>query len=213
VDDRFADYDVLAGFDGLSWNDKTREVIAARQALTIPEGVLTDRQLATLKAVKARVCPDFPGRAPTTTLAMLVHRIATDESDGTRHYRLPPFAECWRHGLDAIEAEAQARYGFAMADLAEQPADATLRAIERGETKASAWAALPPALFWSHRLIPDLVSAHWAQPQAWSAMGFGGPASPRGYVRLSANRRDPWEAVEHGDTPRFGLPRRHGGRS
>jgi hypothetical protein len=31
-------------------------------------------------------------------------------------------------------------------------------------------------------------------------MGFGGPASPRGYVRLDADKRDPWEAAEaHGD--------------
>jgi hypothetical protein len=24
-------------------------------------------------------------------------------------------------------------------------------------------------------------------------VGFGGPASPRGYVRLGLNQRDPWE--------------------
>ena len=27
-------------------------------------------------------------------------------------------------------------------------------------------------------------------------IGFGGPASPRGYVRMNFDRRDPWEAVE-----------------
>ena len=27
-------------------------------------------------------------------------------------------------------------------------------------------------------------------------MGFGGPASPRGYVRMELDRRDPWEAAE-----------------
>jgi hypothetical protein len=27
-------------------------------------------------------------------------------------------------------------------------------------------------------------------------MGFGGPASPRGYVRMGLDRRDPWEAAE-----------------
>jgi hypothetical protein len=30
-------------------------------------------------------------------------------------------------------------------------------------------------------------------------MGFGGPANPRGYVRLYTNRRDAWEAVETQD--------------
>ena len=33
-------------------------------------------------------------------------------------------------------------------------------------------------------------------PTAWNEIGFGGPASPRGYVRMGLDRRDPWEAVE-----------------
>ena len=35
-------------------------------------------------------------------------------------------------------------------------------------------------------------------PTAWSEIGWGGPASPRGYVRLDFNERDPWEAAEAG---------------
>jgi hypothetical protein len=27
-------------------------------------------------------------------------------------------------------------------------------------------------------------------------MGFGGPAAPRGYLRLGPDERDPWEARE-----------------
>ena len=34
------------------------------------------------------------------------------------------------------------------------------------------------------------------QPTAWNEIGFGGPASPRGYVRMDFDRRDPWEAAE-----------------
>jgi len=212
VDDRYSEYDVLAKRDTQSWNPQTRDVIEQRMALAIPEGVLTERQLATLRAVKDRLCPDFPGRPPTSTVAMIVRRIARNESDGTRHHRLPGTSECWRQGLEAIEAEARLRRGHSFADLPADEADALLRCVQNGETQAAEWADLPPQLFWSYRLLADLVSAHWAQPQAWSAMGFGGPASPRGYVRLDANKRDPWEAVEQGDTPRFGLPRRHGGR-
>ena len=36
--------------------------------------------------------------------------------------------------------------------------------------------------------------AYYAHPSAWNEIGFGGPASPRGYVRMDFNRRDPWEA-------------------
>jgi len=210
VAESYASYDVLAKRDSMSWDDFTRAVIDRRLALTVPEDVLEPTQLATLRAVVGRICPDPPGRPPTTTLAMLVHRIAADAGDGYRHHLLPRFAECWRRGLDAIDAEAQARFAGPFAALDGEQADAVLRAIEQGETLAAAWAGLPPRLFWQWRLIPDCVSAHWSQPSLWSAMGYGGPASPRGYVRLGINRRDPWEALEEG-TKHRGLPRHHAG--
>jgi hypothetical protein len=105
--------------------------------------------------------------------------------------------EAWERGLDAIDAEARARFGHGFAVLDGGQADAVLRAVECGETIAD-W-PFPPEVFWSWRLLTDVVSAYYAHPSAWSAMGFGGPASPRGYVRLDANRRDPWEAAERGD--------------
>jgi hypothetical protein len=51
-------------------------------------------------------------------------------------------------------------------------------------------------LFFEHRVIPDITHAYYAHPVAWNEIGFGGPASPRGYVRMGLDRRDPWEAVE-----------------
>ena len=40
------------------------------------------------------------------------------------------------------------------------------------------------------------VPALYSHPKAWNEIGFGGPASPRGYVRLDGDRPDPWEAAE-----------------
>jgi hypothetical protein len=40
------------------------------------------------------------------------------------------------------------------------------------------------------------VTCYYGHPTAWSEIGFGGPASPRGYVRMDFDRRDPWEAAE-----------------
>jgi hypothetical protein len=42
----------------------------------------------------------------------------------------------------------------------------------------------------------DIVVAYYAHPTAWNEIGFGGPASPRGYVRMGFDKRDPWEAAE-----------------
>ncbi len=207
--DRFPTYDVLAKRDSPSWNDKTREVIDQRLALEVPEGVLTPVQLATLRKLVQRLCPDPPGRPPTTTLAMIVHRIGNDLCDGYRHHQLPPTAEAWRCGLDAIEAEARARYAVAFAALTDANADIIIRQLSLGDVVAREWGDLPPQLFWQWRVLPDCVSSHWSQPSVWSAIGFGGPAAPRGYVRTGVDRRDPWEAIETGE-PLRGLPRHRG---
>lgn len=204
--DRFPTYDVLTKRDSPSWNDKTREVIDRRLALQVAEGVLTATQLATLRALVRCLCPDPPGRAPTTTLAMMVDKIARNESDGYRHHRLPTTGEAWRRGLDALEAEARARYAVAFAALIDGNVEIVVRRLSLGDVIAREWEHLPPQVFWRWRVLPDCVSAHWAQPSLWSAMGFGGPAAPRGYVRTGVDRRDPWEAVEAGERLR-GLPR------
>jgi hypothetical protein len=55
---------------------------------------------------------------------------------------------------------------------------------------------MPARVFFKERVVSDVVKSYYAHPIAWSEIGWGGPASPRGYVRLQADRRDPWEAAE-----------------
>ena len=196
--DRFPDYDVLAKRDTTSWNDRTRDVIDARLALSDEGDALTPRRRATLRAVADRIVPQPEGRAPVNTVAILMEKIGQHTGDGYRPDGLPRLRDAWERGLDALDAEARARHGTALADLDGRALDALLTCVERGEVKGD-WGGLDPQLFWKWRLTADLVSAYWAHASAWSAMGFGGPASPRGYVRLDVNRRDPWEAAERGD--------------
>ena len=65
-----------------------------------------------------------------------------------------------------------------------------------GELRNQAWGDMPCGLFFKARLLPDIVKTYYSHPTAWNEIGWGGPASPRGYVRLGADRRDPWEAAE-----------------
>ncbi|EQB00954.1 gluconate 2-dehydrogenase subunit 3 family protein [Sphingobium sp. HDIP04] len=194
--DRFPGYDVLAKADSQSWDAITRRTIAERIALAERQDVLTDRQRLTLRAVIDRITPQPEGRPPVNAAAILLEKIAGEEGDGYRHHRLPLLRVAWSRGLDAIEAEACARYGRAFDTLDGKLQDELLRMIEAGEAHDPAWADMPPDIFFIWRLIPDIVAAYWSHPSAWSAMGFGGPASPRGYVRLDADRRDPWEGAE-----------------
>jgi hypothetical protein len=60
---------------------------------------------------------------------------------------------------------------------------------------------MPCKLFFNERAVHDIAGAYYAHPTAWNEIGFGGPASPRGYVRMGFDKRDPWDAVE---SPRDG---------
>ena len=108
---------------------------------------------------------------------------------------MPPMAEAWRRGLAGVEAEAGRRHGRAFADLDAEGQDAVL--LGGGKRRRST----PPASmasrrthFFRHVLLKTVVGVYYSHPKAWSEIGFGGPASPRGYVRLGLDERDRWEA-------------------
>ena len=194
--DRFPGYDVLSKRGTQSWNPRTRAAVDRRLAMPAPDGVLDETELMTLRALVARIAPQPRGRPPANTVALLLEKVARNAGDGFRPASLPATAQAWRIILRAIEAEAQARWADSFAHLASEQADALLRDVAAGSAANANWEGISPALFWSWRIIPDIVAAHWSHPSTWSAMGFGGPASPRGYVRLATDRRDPWEAEE-----------------
>jgi Gluconate 2-dehydrogenase subunit 3 len=196
VSERYPGYDVLAKRHTPSWNDQTRRVIDRR--LAVPRGprFLAEAEWRTLEGVCSRIVPQPKTRPPVPIAAMIDAKLFENHGDGYRDHRMPPMREAWRRGLTAIDKEARLRHGvgFDVLDASEQ--DALLRAAQDGLLTDSAWESLDSAVFFAKRLLPDIVMAYYAHPTAWSEIGFGGPASPRGYVRMNFDRRDPWEAAE-----------------
>jgi Gluconate 2-dehydrogenase subunit 3 len=195
VSARFPGYDVLAKRHSPSWNEKTRQVIDARLALRAEPRFLTAVEFRTLEAIANCIVPQPPDRLPVPLAAMVDNKLFNNTGDGYRDHRLPPLREAWRRGLAGIDAEARRRHnvGFAQLDRSEQ--DAVLRAVQDGKI-ADDWGDMPPAVFFAKRLLFDIVTQYYSHPTAWNEIGFGGPASPRGYVRMFFDRRDPWEAAE-----------------
>jgi len=200
--DRYPGYDVLAKRNSPSWNQQTRRVIDARLALDATEHrFFSDTQWPTMLAVCARIVPQPKSRTrPAPVAALVDQKLYKDDRDGYRDARLPHLQEAWRRGVQAIDAEAQARHhGARFHQLNGQQQDDILRAVQEGKVQSPAWGDMSPQLFFAKRLLHDVVAAYYAHPLAWNEIGFGGPASPRGYVRLGYDRRDPWEAAEaHG---------------
>ncbi|OXI28645.1 gluconate 2-dehydrogenase [Burkholderia sp. AU16741] len=204
---RYPGYDVLAKRDSPSWNDATRRAIDARLriAANAPRHLDAER-FASLAALCARIVPQQAGGAGAIPTAALVDaRLAADDGDGYRDARLPPLRIAWRTGLAALDAMARHAHGCAFAALGARDADALLHAVQNGRIDpqvAPAWAGMDPHTFFMKRVLMDICGAYYGHPFAWNEIGFGGPASPRGYVRMDFNRRDPWEAemrTEEGD--------------
>ena len=197
--ERYPGYDVLAKRNTPSWNEQTRRAIDARMAID-PDAhaFFTDEEWPTVQAVCERIIPQPPDRShPAPLAAMVDAKLLAGEADGYRDARLPPQGEAWRRGVRALDAEALTRCGsrtFTRSTLPEQ--DEILNAVQEGKAQSDAWGDMPPALFFAKRLLHDVVGAYYAHPAAWNEIGFGGPASPRGYVRMNFDRRDPWEAAE-----------------
>jgi len=198
VPERYPGYDVLNKRNSPSWNDQTRRVIDERLAIDPDRHLFfTEEEWLTIGAVCSRIVPQSVARPrPVPLAAMIDQKLFAGHGDGYRYAELPPIREAWRRGLAALDAEAQSRHHRRFHDLAPLEQDAILTAVQDGSVREPAWRDLPPRSFFTKRVLHDIVAAYYSHPTSWNEIGFGGPASPRGYVRMNFDRRDPWEASE-----------------
>jgi hypothetical protein len=194
--ERYPGYDVLAKWESPSFDDKTRAVVE-RRLRAIPERrFLSEAEWSLLEAVCARLIPQPDRPRPIPIVPWIDDMLAANRGEGFRHDGAPPMREVWRRGLAGLEAEAVRRHGQAFPALAPPMQDETLRGVQEGAVHAEAWAGLSAPHFFVQVLLKTVAGIYYAHPDAWSEIGFGGPASPRGYVRLGFDERDPWEARE-----------------
>ncbi|MCQ8781980.1 gluconate 2-dehydrogenase subunit 3 family protein [Mangrovibrevibacter kandeliae] len=202
-------YDVLQKWDSPSFNDATRRALTQRLT-EVPRRRFFDAERYTrLRAVVDCVLPQ-PERSEAERIpveAWIDAQLEANQGSGTRYVGTPTQREAWRRGLDALEAEAHARHGSGFADLSPEQQTALLKAVDNGAVDQAHWQGVHAQRFFREILLKDAVKIYYAHPAAWSEMGFGGPAAPRGYVRLGPDDRDPWEAAEERPPqPVRGLP-------
>lgn len=196
IEDRFPDYDVLSKRWGPSWNEKTRHVVDHRLSIGGKPRFFTPEEFETLEAVGARIVPQPSMRPQIPVAALIDDKLHQGRSEGYRDATMPREQEAWRLGLKALDAEANNFYGALFRNLSAQHQDELLVRMAKGELKDPAWNGMPAALFFRKRMALDIALAYYAHPIAWNEIGWGGPASPRGYVRMDYDERDPWEAAE-----------------
>ncbi|WP_181408209.1 gluconate 2-dehydrogenase subunit 3 family protein [Pararhizobium mangrovi] len=194
----YPDYNVLAKWDTPSFDDVTRRVIAHRLEHVPKRRFLDEAQYALLRAVMDTVLPQ-PERSEADRIpleALLDEKLAMNLTDGTRHKDVLTQREAWPRGLAAIDAEAHAMHGRGFLSLSADERHSVLEAIDTGRVDGEHWKGLVPKSFFRHVLLKQAVKIYYSHPAAWNEIGFGGPAAPRGYLRLGPDMRDPWEAEE-----------------
>jgi predicted secreted protein len=175
---RYPDYDVLA--QAGHWDPVTREAVLARALEVPPVRFFTADEAACARAFcDVVMAQDREPRIPV--VEMVDAKLFEGRLDGFRYDGMPDDRDTWRAVLRALGeaglADPERRHAiverFARGELAMGPLDA-----------ARAWSVVMRAV----------LSAFYSHPWAWNEIGFGGPAYPRGFMRLSG--REPHEAPE-----------------
>lgn len=203
---RYPGYDVLAKWQTPSWDEITRAVVAERLGPPPKRQFFDEREWAVLVALCETVVPQPDRDEPVPVAPHVDAAVAQNRTTGTRYAELPPMQDAWRRGLAALDAEAQALHGRGFAELPQPTREALLTAVDAGDVRAPDWEDLPPRRLFRDLFANEIVRVYYSHPAAWSEIGFGGPASPRGYVRLGPNRRDSWESEEVVETRRSPEP-------
>lgn len=181
------------------WDAATRNVVEERLQAPKPLQVFTPDEAATLTAVFDRVLPQ-DDRLPSQRiplLPLLDQRLTDNRIEGYRYEDMPSDQEAYRLAVRALKIMAQEQYRSGFAALTVTSQEVLLQSLADGQPLAAGdlWAQMNVKRFWT-LLVSDACSAYYAHPWSWNEVGFGGPAYPRGYMRLENGDTEPWEFPE-----------------
>ena len=174
---RYPDHDVLASAS--HWDPVTRETVLARVREVPALRFFDEREAEVLRAfLDVALGQDAEPRVPV--LEPIDAKLARGEGDGYRHADMPEDGQTWRRVAAHLRAD-----GFLEQDRCAY--------VERWHDGELQWDDLDPGKAWGV-VMRHALSAFYSHPWAWNEIGFGGPAYPRGYMRLGG--REPDEAPE-----------------
>ncbi len=191
------------GFSTLSqkdfWDEATRNLVVARVERIPSIRFFSSEETELMTAVCNRILPqdDRDDHHKIPVVNSIDERLYQDRLDGYRFEGMPPDQEAYRRGLQGIAQITQCMYGKPFIDLDPLEQESALKTLHDVHPPAGheIWQALPVHRFWL-LLVQDVVGAYYAHPYAWDEIGFGGPAYPRGYMRLEGGEPEPWEVKE-----------------
>ena len=192
---RYPDYDVLE--NSSHWDGVTRQTVLARIENPPPIRFFTEEEAATLGAF----CDTVTGqdREPKIPVVNFVDEKMHDANekglDGYQHASMPDDRETWRFAARGLDEEARSRGQASFHETPEGTREEIVASFADGDLSGDAWDGLDASLAWSV-VMRSVLAAFYSHPWAWNEIGYGGPAYPRGFMRLETGQKEPWEADE-----------------
>jgi hypothetical protein len=182
----------------LDWDEKTRRLVIDRVENVPAYRFFSMEEAKLLEALCNSVLPqqDRPEGQQVPIAPWIDQGLYTDEGLGYRYENMPEDRRAYRMGLQGFDQTAHYLFGAAFIDLDYADQKETVRQIGEGSPPGEIWEHLSAVLFFQ-RFMSDVITNYYAHPAAWAEIGFSGPSSPRGHIRVRLGMRDDWEAEEH----------------
>jgi hypothetical protein len=184
---RFPGFDVLDLVP--SWDPATASVVMSRVGTLPALRFFTPAEEAAGRALCDRLlAQDGEQRVPI--LNFIDSRLAGGQTDGWRYEDMPEDGQAWRDSLAHLHEDATQKFGQSFAECPASDQNALVQAVQ--DAGSAPWHDLNAAHVWS-LWTRYACTAFYAHPQAWSEIGFPGPAYPRGYKNPGVDAREPFE--------------------
>ena len=194
---RYPDFDV---FDAAgSWDAATTAVVTARLDPPGPLRFFTPDEEPLLRAFCDTVLAQ--DREPRVPVAEAVDtKLADGKLDGYQYADMPDDRDTWRLALRGLDYTARQAYRAGFGQIAETRREHIVGEFAHARLVGGPWEELTVARAWSV-VMRAVLSAFYSHPWAWNEIGFGGPAYPRGFMRLGGPGREGPGVREPFETP------------
>ncbi len=183
---RYPDFDVFDALD--TWDEATKRVVLARLQPAGPLRFFTAEEEPTLRALCDTILAQ--DREPRVPVAEMVDtKLADGRLDGYQYADMPDDRDTWRLVLRGLDHTATQGYQTGFAGATEPQREAIVSQFAQGRLVGGAWDELTVTRAWSV-VMRAALAAFYSHPWAWNEIGFGGPAYPRGFMRLGGPGTD-----------------------
>jgi len=179
------------------WDEHTRKIVAQRRTPDVAHQFLTQQEALTIQAAAAILVDDMRLDVLTYITQHIDDSLASPVGESQRKVGVPDKKTLYRQGIKCLDDTSHASYQAEFLALTrERQIDVLMKVESDHATQIGEWEQLTPKTFFK-KLLRDAVDAYYSHPLIWSEIGYGGPAYPRGYVRVEKGLVDPWEAKRH----------------